>query len=283
MVKKKGKLLDINKLRSLIEADNNLISISKQCELLGISRSGYYYEPAQESQTNLDIMRLLDAQYTQIPFYGVLRMHQYINSLGYVVNKKRIRRLLRLMGLMAIYPKKNLSKTNPESKIYPYLLKNMAIERPNQVWSTDITYIPMEKGFLYLVAVIDWYSRYVISWRLSNTMESTFCIEALQESLNKGKPDIFNTDQGSQFTSNNFTNCLLDNHIKISMDGKGRCLDNVFVERLWRTVKQEYVYINSIKDGKELWHGLDSYFKFYNEKRMHQSLDYKTPAQVYWS
>jgi len=266
----------------LIETENKQISIARQCELLGINRSGYYYEPVLESQTNLDIMRHLDMQYNETPFYGVLRMHQHIISLGYVVNEKRIRRLLRLMGLMAIYPKKNLSIPNPESKIYPYLLRNMEITHPNQVWSTDITYIPMEKGFLYLVAVIDWFSRYVISWRLSNTLEATFCIDALQESLNKGKPDIFNTDQGSQFTSNDFTNCLLENDIKISMDGRGRCLDNVFVERLWRSVKQEYVYLNSIKDGRELWLGLDAYFKFYNEKRIHQSLDYKTPAQVHW-
>jgi putative transposase len=266
----------------LIEIENEHISIARQCELLGINRSGYYYEPVPENQTNLEIMRHLDMQYTQTPFYGVLRMHQHIISLGYAVNEKRIRRLLRLMDLMAIYPKKNLSKANPKSKIYPYLLRNITIERPNQVWSTDITYIPMEKGFLYLVAVIDWFSRYVISWKLSNTLEATFCVEALQESLIKGKPDIFNTDQGSQFTSNDFTNCLLDNDIKISMDGRGRCLDNVFVERLWRSVKQEYVYLNSIKDGRELWHGLDKYFKFYNEKRIHQSLDYKTPAQVHW-
>jgi putative transposase len=266
----------------LIDTENEQISIARQCELLGINRSGYYYEPVLESQTNLDIMRHLDRQYTETPFYGVLRMHQHIISLGYVVNEKRIRRLLRMMGLMAIYPGKNLSKPNSESQIYPYLLRDIVIERPNQVWSTDITYIPMEKGFLYLVAVIDWFSRYVISWKISNTLESKFCVEALQESLTKGKPDIFNTDQGSQFTSNGFTNCLLINGIKISMDGRGRCLDNVFVERLWRSVKQEYVYLNSIKDRRELWHGLDNYFRFYNEKRLHQSLKYKTPAQIYW-
>ncbi len=265
----------------MIEPENEEISIIRQCELLGINRSVYYYEAVSECQANLDIMRQLDIQYTQTPFYGVLRMHQHILSLGYNVNIKRIRRLLRLMGLMAIYPKKKLSTANPDSKIYPYLLRNIPIERTNQVWSCDITYIPMEKGFLYLVAVIDWFSRFIISWRISNTLDASFCVEALQEALNKGKPDIFNTDQGSQFTSNDFTNCLKANNIQISMDGRGRCLDNVFVERLWRTVKQEYVYLNSIKDGKELWHGLDNYFKFYNEKRFHQSLDYRTPIQVY--
>jgi len=266
----------------LIEPDFKPISILRQCELLNIHRSGYYYEPVTESSTNLAIMRKLDELYTQAPFYGVLRMHQYIRSLGYNVNIKRIRRLLRLMGLLAIYPKKNLSVPNLENKTYPYLLKNLEINRCNQVWSSDITYIPMEKGFLYLVAIIDWHSRYVISWRISNTLEVSFCLEALQEALTKGKPEIFNTDQGSQFTSNDFTNYLITNNIQISMDGKGRCLDNIFVERLWRSVKYEYVFLNSIKDGRELWHGLDNYFHFYNEKRFHQSLDYQTPAQVHW-
>ncbi len=266
----------------MIEPDFKPISILRQCELLNIHRSGYYYEPVTESSTNLAIMRKLDELYTQAPFYGVLRMHQYIRSLGYNVNIKRIRRLLRLMGLLAIYPKKNLSVPNLENKTYPYLLKNLEINRCNQVWSSDITYIPMEKGFLYLVAIIDWHSRYVISWRISNTLEASFCLEALQEALTKGKPEIFNTDQGSQFTSNDFTNYLITNNIQISMDGKGRCLDNIFVERLWRSVKYEYVFLNSIKDGRELWHGLDNYFHFYNEKRFHQSLDYQTPAQVHW-
>lgn len=282
MVKKKSWSLDIVHKRSYIDIDFKQISIFRQCELLNIHRSGYYYEPLPESLFNLEIMRKLDEQYTRTPFYGVLRMHQYICSLGYDVNIKRIRRLLRQMGVLAIYPKRNLSIPNIENKKYPYLLKNLPIERCNQVWSTDITYIPMEKGFLYLVAVIDWYSRYVISWRISNTMEVSFCLEALNEALEIGKPEIFNSDQGSQFTSNDFTDCLLKNDIQISMDGKGRCLDNVFVERLWRSVKYEYVFLNSIKDGHELWHGLDNYFHFYNEKRFHQSLDYQTPANIYW-
>lgn len=267
--------------RSLIEPENEQISISGQCRLLGLERSIYYYKPVGESQLNLDIMRKLDGQYTATPFYGVIRMTQFIRSLGYEIDDKRIRRLLRLMGIMAIYPKKKMSIPNMEHRIYPYLLKGLKIERPNQVWSTDITYIPMEKGFLYLVAVIDWYSRYVVSWQISNTMETSFCIDALQAALSKGQPEIFNTDQGSQFTSNDFTKCLLDNKIQISMDGKGRCMDNIFVERLWRSVKYEYVYLNSIPDGKALWHGLDNYFRFYNQERFHQSLDNKTPRQVY--
>jgi len=228
-------------------------------------------------------MRKLDEQYMETPFYGVLRMLQHINSLGYTVNIKRIRRLLRLMGLLAIYPKRNLSKPNIEHKKYPYLLRNLTIDRVNQVWSSDITYIPMEKGFLYLVAIIDWYSRYVLAWKLSNTMEVSFCTDALKDALKISKPLIFNTDQGSQFTSSDFTNCLKDTNIQISMDGRGRCLDNIFVERLWRSVKYEYVYLNSTQNGHELWHGLNDYFEFYNNKRFHQSLNYKTPAKVYWS
>lgn len=274
--------MNLTQKRSLIEPTNTSISISRQCELLDIHRSGYYYQPNSESALNLEIMSLLDKQYTLTPFYGVQRMHQYISSLGYKVNIKRIRRLLRLMGLFAIYPKKKTSIPNKEHKIYPYLLRGFEVKYPNQVWSTDITYIQMEKGFLYLVAIIDWYSRYVISWRISNTMETSFCIDALQDALNKGKPEIFNTDQGSQFTSIDFTKCLLDNDVKISMDGKGRCLDNVFVERLWRSVKYEYVFLNSIQNGQELWHGLDDYFTFYNQERFHQSLEYKTPYQVHF-
>jgi len=275
--------LSLSQRRSLIEpAASKSISVSRQCALLGLNRSGIYYQPVGESPLNLEIMGLLDKQYTQTPFYGVPRMYEYIRSLGYQINIKRIRRLLRLMGLEAIYPKKKTSIVDKQHKVYPYLLKGLDINRPNQVWSTDITYIQMEKGFLYLVAIIDWYSRYVISWRISNTMETQFCIDALQEALGKGMPEIFNTDQGSQFTSLDFTGCLLDNGIQISMDGKGRCLDNIFVERLWRSVKYEYVYLNSIQNGKELWHGLYEYFNFYNQKRLHQSLGYKTPQYIHF-
>lgn len=281
MAQKKNRTLSNDQKRSLIEPKNEQISIRMQCRLLDIERSIYYYKPVGESLLNLDIMRKLDEQYTATPFYGVIRMTHFIRSLGYEIDDKRIRRLLRLMGIMAIYPKKKTSIPNIEHRIYPYLLKGLKIDRPNQVWSTDITYIPMEKGFLYLVAVIDWYSRYVVSWQISNTMETSFCIDALQAALSKGQPEIFNTDQGSQFTSNDFTKCLLENKIQISMDGKGRCMDNIFVERLWRSVKYEYVYLNSIPDGKALWHGLDNYFRFYNQERFHQGLDNKTPKQVY--
>jgi putative transposase len=281
LAQKKNRTLSNEQKRSLIEPENEQISISAQCRLLDIERSIYYYKPVGESLLNLDIMRKLDEQYTATPFYGVIRMTHFIRSLGYEIDDKRIRRLLRLMGIMAIYPKKKTSIPNIEHRIYPYLLKGLKIDRPNQVWSTDITYIPMEKGFLYLVAVIDWYSRYVVSWQISNTMETSFCIDALQAALSKGQPEIFNTDQGSQFTSNDFTKCLLENKIQISMDGKGRCMDNIFVERLWRSVKYEYVYLNSIPDGKALWHGLDNYFRFYNQERFHQGLDNKTPRQVY--
>lgn len=265
----------------MIEPQNTGISINRQCSLLDMHRSGYYYQPVGESALNLEIMALLDKQYTKTPFYGANRMHQYIVSLEYSVNIKRIRRLLRLMGIEAIYPKRQTSLPDKEHRIYPYLLKGVKITKPNQVWSTDITYIPMANGFLYLVAIIDWYSRYVIAWRISNSMECSFCIEALQEALGRGKPEIFNTDQGSQFTSNNFTSVLANNHVKISMDGKGRCLDNIFVERLWRTLKYEYIYLHALSNGHELWHGLNDYFYFYNNERMHQSLGYKTPAHIY--
>ncbi len=282
MAKKKSGELSIAKKSSLIEPIYGSISIDRQCDLLGLNRSSYYYQPIGESRVNLDIMSLLDKQYTKTPFYGVLRMHQYIRSQGYEVNIKRIRRLLRLMGLEAIYPKKKTSIADKQHKIYPYLLKGLDINRPNQVWSSDITYIQMEKGFLYLVAVIDWFSRYVVSWRISNTMDTSFCTEALLDALSKGKPEIFNTDQGSQFTSLDFTNCLKDNDVKISMDGRGRYLDNIFIERLWRSVKYEYVYLNSIVDGKQLWHGLNEYFDFYNRHRFHQALDYKMPEYIHF-
>lgn len=273
--------MSIDQKISLLDIDFKQISTSRQCELLGLNRSSLYYVPVGESDMNLAIMRALDQQYTKCPFYGVLRMLEFIKSIGYDVNVKRIRRLLRLMNLCAIYPKPKTSLANIEHKKYPYLLKGLNINKSNYVWSTDITYIVMEKGFLYLVAVIDWYSRFVLSWRLSNTLDANFCVEALNKALESGKPEIFNTDQGVQFTSLDFTNCLLNSNIKISMDGRGRYLDNIFVERLWRTVKQEYVYINAFNDGKELWNGLNDYFHFYNYERLHQSLGYKTPAQIH--
>ena len=268
--------------RLMIEPKNQQISIVKQCELLGISRSGYYYSPRPESPENLAIMRLMDEQYLKTPFYGARRLQAYINDQGYSVNIKRIRRLLRLMGLEAIYPKPNIIKVPPAHKIYPYLLNGLSINDINQVWSSDITYIPMKSGFLYLVAIMDWYSRYVLSWRLSNSLDSTFCVEALDEALELGCPEIFNTDQGTQFTSDSHTSRLIVNQIKISMDSKGRALDNVFIERLWRSLKYEYVYINAPETGKELYHGLFDYFNFYNNERPHQSLGYQVPSTVHY-
>jgi putative transposase len=228
-------------------------------------------------------MRLLDEQYLLTPFYGVPRMTQALRQKGFEVNPKRIERLMSLMGLQAICPKKNLSKPAFGHKVYPYLLRGLKIQRPNQVWSTDITYIRMLNGFLYLCAVIDWYSRYVISWRLSNTLDADFCMEALEGAFSSTglRPEIFNTDQGSQFTCEAFTGVLLRNEVKISMDGRGRALDNVFIERLWRTVKYEHIFLHEYENGRDLWQGLDGYFRFYNERRFHQSLCYRTPKEVF--
>jgi len=268
--------------RLMIEPNNSQISIVKQCDLLDISRSGYYYSPVPESPENLKIMRLMDEQYLKTPFYGARRMLAFIEYQGYSVNIKRIRRLLRLMGLEAIYPKPNIIKPQPGHKIYPYLLKGLSINDINKVWSSDITYIPMKLGFLYLVAIIDWYSRYVLSWRLSNSLDSTFCVDALDEALELGCPEIFNTDQGTQFTSESHTSRLASKKIKISMDSKGRAIDNVFIERLWRSLKYEYVYLHAPETGKELYQGLDDYFNFYNNERPHQSLGYQVPSAVHY-
>ena len=254
----------------------------RQCELLGLARSSCYYGAVAESAENLRVMRLIDGQYLKTPFYGVLRMTEWLKRLKETVNVKRVRRLLREMGLMALYPKRNLSKPAPGHKIYPYLLRGLAILRPNQVWSTDITYIRLKQGFVYLVAVIDWHSRYVLSWGLSVTMESNFCVEALDQALRLyGVPDIFNTDQGSQFTCTAFTNLLQAVGTQISMDGRGRALDNVFVERLWRSVKYEEVFLHDYTTVEEAMNGLKKYFEFYNTERLHQSLDYQTPQEVY--
>lgn len=228
-------------------------------------------------------MNLLDEQYTKTPFYGVRRMTEYLRQVGYNVGRDHVRTLLRNLGLVAIFARPNFSRPKVGNKVYPYLLRELEITRPNQVWSTDITYIRLGEGFAYLTAVIDWYSRYVLSWGLSNTLDSLFCVEVIKEAIEKyGKPEIFNSDQGSQFTSQDFIGELIKNGISISMDGKGRCLDNIFVERLWRTVKYENVYLHNYESIKEAREGLSEYFKFYNEERFHQSLDYKTPRQVYW-
>lgn len=266
----------------LVDPQDGLFSVRQQCGLLGFNRSSLYYRPKGESEENLVLMRLLDEQYTRTPCYGVFKMTVYLRNLGYQVNAKRVRRLLRKMGLEAVYQKPNTSKSNPEYKVYPYLLRGMVIERRDQVWSTDITYIRLKSGFVYLVAVIDWYSRYVLGWALSNTLEADFCIETVGNILEQRQCEIFNTDQGAQFTTPRFTKPILDKGIKVSMDGRGRALDNIFVERLWRTVKYEHVYLQDIQTVRDAWLGLRDYFNFYNNERFHQSLDYRTPADVYF-
>lgn len=266
----------------LIEPNHCDISIRRQCELLGLSRASWYYQSASETPYNEHLMRLIDRQFTEMPYYGVRRMTAWLRTQGEAVNPKRVRRLMRKMGLEALYPKPNLSKPADNIRRYPYLLKEMMIEAPNQVWSTDITYIPMPQGFVYLVAVMDWFSRYVLSWRVSNTMDVSFCIEALEEALTIGKPVIFNSDQGAQFTCEAFTTCLEAQGIRISQDGRGRAFDNIFVERLWRSVKYEEVYLKSYTTVLEAINGLDNYFQTYNQKRLHQSLDYQTPAIVHF-
>ena len=266
-----------------MEPDNDQITIQRQCELLGLVRSLWYYQPKAESPEDLRLMQLMDEQYLKTPFYGVLRMTEWLKKkLATPINPKRVRRLLRKMGLMAIYPKRNLSKPAPGHQIYPYMLRDLEITRPNQVWSADITYIRLTGGFVYLVAILDWYSRYVLSWSVSVTLESGFCLEALDQAIRRyGKPDIFNSDQGAQFTSVEFTDCLKVEGIRISMDGRGRALDNIFVERLWRSVKYEEVYLHDYATVPEAILGLKKYFAFYNTERPHQSLDYQTPQEVY--
>ncbi len=267
----------------MIEPMNPKIPIYRQCELIGLPRSSYYYEAGKESEYNLLLMSLIDEQYTRTPFYGTRRMTAYLIRQGYEVNRKRIQRLMRLMGIEAIYPKKRLSISSAEDKKYPYLLKDMAIIEPDEVWSIDITYIRMNKGFLYLVAIIDWYSRYILAWELSNTLDADFCLQALDKALLISHPQIFNSDQGSQFTSGDFTGKLEKAGIQISRDGRGRVFDNIFIERLWRTVKYEEVYIHSYETVKEARESLDNYFRFYNSERLHQSLGYRTPQEVYLS
>ncbi len=266
----------------MIEPSHSQISIRRQCALLGLNRSSLYYQPAQDTEENLRLMRLIDQQYTRTPFYGSRRMANWLRREGIEVNRKRVQRLMRQMGLEAVYPRPRLSQAGPEHRVYPYLLRGMEIRRPDQVWSTDITYVPMRQGFMYLVAVMDWHSRYVLSWQLSNTMDVSFCLEALEEALGKRRPEIFNTDQGAQFTSQAFTGRLEAAGVAISMDGRGRFLDNIFVERLWRTVKYEDIYIKGYTTVSDLEAGLADYFWFYNHERPHQSLGYQTPAEVYF-
>ncbi len=253
----------------------------RQCELLGLGRSSYYYEPVPESAANLKLMRQIDELYLARPYYGSRRMSVWLREQGQEVNRKRVQRLMRRMGLEAIYRKPRTSIPGAGHKVYPYLLRGLPISRPNQVWATDITYVGLRHGFLYLAAIIDWYSRYVLAWRLSNSLDSTFCVEALDEALDRARPEIFNTDQGVQFTSATFTERLESAGVAISMDGKGRALDNVFTERLWRKVKYEEIYLKDYVDGADCHTGLKAYFPFYNHERFHQSLAYQTPAAVY--
>lgn len=269
--------------KAMINVEHKSLSVRRQCALINLERSSLYYHGSEESYENLELMRLLDEEYMRHPFKGVLRMVQYLSDLDHIVNPKRVRRLLRSMGIMAIYPKRNLSKAHPAHKKYPYLLKGMDINKANQVWCTDFTYIRLNQGFVYLVAVMDWYSRYVLSWRLSNSMDASFCIEALEDALLAyGKPVIFNSDQGSQYTCDDFIELLLANDITISMDGKGRAFDNIFIERLWRSVKYEEVYIKDYANMVEAKNSLAKYFQFYNYERHHQGLEYKKPAEVYF-
>jgi putative transposase len=245
--------------------------------LVGLARSTCYYRPAGESAENLTLMRRLDEQYLQTPFYGSRKMAEMLN-----VNRKRAQRLMRVMGIKAIYPKRRTTWPGAGHKVYPYLLRDIQVTRPDQVWASDITYVPLRHGFLYLVAVMDWYSRYVLSWRLSNTLTGSFCIEALEDALTRAQPEIFNSDQGSQFTATAFTSRLDSRGVAISMDGRGRAIDNVRIERLWRTVKYEEVYLRDYRDGWHAESSLAAYFRLYNEERIHQALGYRTPAEVYY-
>ncbi len=262
---------------------NEKLTISRQCQLMGLSRSSFYSQNKAVSQQELDLMLAIDKIHLALPFYGARKIQVELNSRGFSVGRGKVRRLMRKMGLEAIYRKPRTSIPKPGNHIYPYLLKDLQIERTNQVWTTDITYLPMAKGFAYLVAIIDLYSRRVMSWRLSNTMDASFCIEALEDAIQSfGPPEIFNTDQGSQFTSDSFTTVLKAHGVKISMDGKGRWVDNVFIERLWRSVKYEEVYLKAYQTMKEARQSLNSYFTFYNQCRFHQALDYRTPDMVYF-
>jgi len=265
----------------MVEPAHGEISLRRQCELLGVNRPGLYYQPLGESAENLKLMRLIDEEYTRRPFYGSRRMMRWLHERGYGVGRHRVRRLMELMGLEAVYPKPKLSQPGEGHKIYPYLLNGVPIRRVNQVWSTDITYIRMAEGFVYLVAVMDWFSRFVLSWSLSLTMEVDFCLEALDRALRCGRPEVFNSDQGSQFTSEKFTGVLAQRGVAISMDGRGRCLDNIFIERLWRSLKYEEVYLRDYTRVPEARAGIGNWFRFYNHQRFHQGLDYRTPAAVF--
>jgi len=268
--------------KRMISRDHPGLSLSRQCQVLAISRSSFYYTPKGESAENLALMRRIDELFLKYPFYGSRQMMRQLRREGVFVGRHRVRRLMRLMGLQAIYQAPRTSDPHPEHRVYPYLLRNLVIERPNQVWCADITYIPVQRGFLYLVAIMDWATRHVLAWRLSNTMDASFCVDALNEALARyGKPEIFNTDQGSQFTSFDFTGVLRDAEITISMDGRGRCMDNIFIERLWRSLKYEAIYLFELTDGFKAERVIDEWINFYNTERPHSALDDQTPAEAY--
>ncbi len=266
----------------LIDKKHSELSVVKQCDLLGISRSGLYYEPIKESEENLKLMRLMDEQYFKTPFYGVERLLVLFVALGYKINGKRVRRLMKLMGWQTLYCTPRTTRIDPAAYKYPYLLGGLSIKRKNQVWAIDITYLPMKQGFMYLCAILDIHTRYVVGWGVSNSMTAEWCTQIVQQAIaTHGKPEIINSDQGSQFTSEVYTQLLKDNEIQISMDGKGRAIDNIFIERLWRTVKYEHIYLHVYEDGLSLYRGLQNYFTFYNDERGHQSLNYETPLNLY--
>ncbi len=267
----------------MLEWENSKLTILKQCELIEIARSTAYYQLQCATDEDIELMNLIDEQYTETPFYGSRKMTRHLRNLGYNINRKRVRPLMKKLGLEAIYCKPRLSKPNPNHKKFPYLLRGIKIVKPNQVWCTDITYIRLNQGFIYLVAVMDWFSRYVLSWEISVTLDVQFCLEALESALRFGTPGIFNTDQGSQFTSNVFTSTLQKANISISMDGRGRCFDNIFIERLWRSLKYENVYIKDYQTVSEAINGIGDYFDIYNNKRLHKSLNYKTPREIYFN
>lgn len=270
----------VKEKRKMVEKEKT-ISMNQQCKLLRIHRSGLYYKPRPQSEENLLLMRLLDEQYFKTPFYGYRKLTKWLNEKGFSVNKKRVKRLMKLMGWQTLFRKPNTSRKNKEHKVYPYLLKDITVTRMNQAWGIDITYVPMKKGFLYLCAIIDLHTRYVVNWSISNTMTADWVRSIVEEAITlHGKPEIINSDQGSQFTSEEYTS-LFDDEMKISMDGKGRAIDNIFIERLWKSVKYEDIYLHAYEDGVQLYEGLKNYFQFYNHERMHQSLDYKTPASLY--
>ena len=267
----------------MVEPGHPILPVGKQCALLSISRSSFYYTPKGESEMNLALMRQIDEQFLETPFFGVRQMTWHLKNEGHPVNEKRIRRLMRLMGLMPIYQKPNTSRPAKDHKIWPYLLRGLRVDRPNQVWAADITYLPMRRGFLYLVAIIDWFTRKVLAWRISNTLDADFCVEALNEAVHKfGVPEIMNSDQGSQFTSFAWTDRLRRMGVRISMDGKGRFLDNIFVERLWRTLKYECVYLHAWETGSQARAGIRKWMEFYNRRRPHSALGGKPPAVIYW-